>query len=140
MNGPSSSPVRAPSRLALRAGWTFSALVIVFLLMDGAIKLVPLPVVNQTLAALGYADSDTLSRGIGVLTLACALLYAWPRTALLGAILMTGLMGGAMAAHLRVGSPVLSHLLFGFYLGALAWLGLWLREPGLRAWLPWSRR
>jgi hypothetical protein len=122
-----------PSRLGLRIGWMLSALVIVFLLFDGAIQLVPLPVANQTLVSLGYADSDALSRGIGGLTLACALLYAWPRISLLGAILMTGLMVGAMATHLRAGSPVFSHVLFGFYVGALAWLGLRLRVPWLYA-------
>jgi hypothetical protein len=134
-------PVKVPdiSAWAMRVGWGLSGLVIVFLLFDGEIKLVPLPVVSQTLVALGYADSDALSRGIGALTLACVLLYAWPRTAALGAVLMTGLMGGARASHLRVGNPLFSHFLFGAYLGGLAWLGVWLRDPHAQMLLPWRR-
>jgi hypothetical protein len=77
-----------------------------------------------------------MARTLGVLTLLCTALYAWPRTAVLGAILLTGYMGGAMATHLRVGSPLFSHLLFGFYLGLMIWGGLWLREPRLRALIP----
>ncbi|HET7268070.1 MAG TPA: DoxX family protein [Oleiagrimonas sp.] len=124
------------------ARWTgrlLSALVIVFLLLDAAIKLAALPVVTQTLVDLGYPDSAGLARGLGVLTLACVLLYAYPRTAVLGAVLLTGLLGGAMATHLRAGSPVFSHFLFGAYLGLIAWGGLYLRDPRLRALLPWQR-
>ncbi len=65
------------------------------------------------------------------------MLYLVPRTAVLGAILMTGLLGGAMATHFRVGSPLYSHCLFGLYMGLFAWGGLWLREPRLRALMPW---
>lgn len=121
------------------AGRALSALVIAFLLLDGVIKLVPLDVVIQTLVELGYRPDAGIARGIGVLTLGCALLYAWPRTSLLGAVLLTGLLGGAMATHLRAGSPVASHLLFGLYLGVAAWAGLWLRDPRVRAALPWRR-
>ncbi len=64
------------------------------------------------------------------------LLYAVPRTAVLGAILLTGLFGGAMATHLRIGSPLFSHLLFGLYLGLLVWGGLYLRDARLRALIP----
>jgi hypothetical protein len=66
----------------------------------------------------------------------CTLLYAVPRTSVLGAILLTGLFGGAMATHLRVGSPLVSHLLFGLYLGLLMWGGLYLRDARLRALIP----
>ena len=125
---------RGVGRGALWTGRVMSGLVTAFLLFDGAIKLVPLPVVGETLEALGVPAG--LARGLGVLTLACALLYAVPRTAVLGAILLTGLLGGAMATHLRVGSPVFSHLLFGLYLGLMAWGGLTLRDPRLRALLP----
>ena len=121
------------------AGRALSGLVIVFLLLDGAIKLVPLDVVTDTLVQLGYPPDAGIARTIGVLTLACALLYAWPRTTLLGAVLLTGLLGGAMATHLRAGSPVATHLLFGLYLGVAAWAGLWLRDPRVRAALPWRR-
>jgi hypothetical protein len=74
-----------------------------------------------------------------VLTLFCAGLYALPRTSVLGAILLTGLLGGAIATHMRVGSPLFSHLLFGAYLGLLAWGGLLLRDPRLRTLLPLRR-
>jgi len=86
---------------------------------------------------LGY--SANLARGLGLLTLAIAILYAVPRTAFLGAVLLTGLLGGAMATHLRVGSPVFTHLLFGLYLGLLAWAGLFLRDPQVRALMPVRR-
>ena len=122
---------------ALWIGRGLSGLVIAFLLLDGAIKLVPIAEVTQTMQQLGYSGSVAQARGLGVLTLACALFYAFPRTAMLGAILLTGLLGGAMASHLRVDSPLFSHLLFGLYLGLMAWGGLYLRDPALRALLPW---
>jgi DoxX-like family len=77
-----------------------------------------------------------MARTLGILTLLATLLYAWPATSVLGAILLTGYLGGAMATHLRVGSPLFSHLLFGLYLGLMLWGGLWLREPRLRALIP----
>ena len=123
--------------VALWIGRGLSGLVIAFLLLDGAIKLVPIAEVTQTMQQLGYSGSVAQARGLGVLTLACALFYAFPRTAVLGAILLTGLLGGAMASHLRVDSPVFSHLLFGLYLGLMAWGGLYLRDPALRALVPW---
>jgi hypothetical protein len=122
---------------ALWIGRVLSGLVIAFLLLDGAIKLVPIAEVTQTMQQLGYSGSVVQARGLGVLTLACALLYAFPRTAILGAILLTGLLGGAMASHLRVDSPFFSHLLFGLYLGLMAWGGLYLRDPALRALVAW---
>jgi hypothetical protein len=125
------------SRKALWAGHIISGLVILFLLFDGAIKLVPLTPVQESLAQLGYPVS--LARGLGILTLACTILYAVPRTAVLGAILLTGLLGGAIATHLRVGSPVFSHLLFGAYLGLMVWGGLFLRDERVRALLPLRR-
>ncbi len=67
------------------------------------------------------------------------MLYAVPRTAVLGAIVTTGLLGGAIASHLRNGDPLFSHVLFGVYVGLLAWGGLWLRDPRLRALIPVRR-
>jgi hypothetical protein len=119
------------------AGYVLSGLVILFLLFDGVIKLVPIAVVTETLGQLGYPPQ--LARGLGVLTLVCAILYAIPRTSVLGAILLTGLFGGAIATHLRVGSPVFSHLLFGGYLGVIMWAGLYLRDGRLRALIPVRR-
>ena len=121
----------------LRAGRIISGLVVAFLLFDGAIKLVPLDVVITTSQELGIPPQ--LARTLGVLTLICTLLYAFPRTAVLGAILLTGYIGGAIYVHVRAGSPMLSHTLFGVYLGLLAWGGLWLRDARLRAVIPWRR-
>lgn len=105
----------------LWTGRIMSALVILFLIFDATIKLIPIQPVYDSLTELGYPSTTGIARLLGVITLACAVLYAWPRTALLGAILMTGLLGGAIATHLRIGSPIFTHLLFGVYLGLLAW-------------------
>ena len=115
------------------AGRILSAVVILFLTFDGAIKLVPIAAVTETLAQMGYPASAGLARGLGVLLLVCTLLYAIPRTSLLGAVLLTGYLGGAIASHLRIGSPVISHLLFGAYLGLMLWGGLYLRDRRARA-------
>lgn len=124
------------SRTALWIGRILSGLVIAFLLMDGGIKLVPIKEVTETLQQLGYGGSVGQARLLGILTLGCALLYAIPRTSVLGAILLTGLLGGAMATHLRIDSPLFTHLLFGLYIGLMAWGGLYLRDPALRALMP----
>lgn len=117
-------------------GRVLSGLLIVFLAFDGAIKLVPLQVVTDTMIELGYSGSVDQARLLGVLTLLCTALYAIPRTSILGAILLTGYLGGAMATHLRIGNPLFTHLLFGLYLGVMAWGGLYLRDPRLRALIP----
>jgi hypothetical protein len=123
-----------------RIGYGMSGLVVAFMLLDGAMKLVPLDIVITSTAELGYAASKGLARGLGLLALACTALYVFPRTAMLGAILLTAYMGGTVAIHLRVGNPVFSHLLFGPYLAVLAWGGIYLRDPRVRALLPFSRR
>lgn len=117
-------------------GRVLSGLLIVFLVFDGAIKLVPLQVVTDTMIELGYSGSVDQARLLGVLTLLCTVLYAIPRTSILGAILLTGYLGGAMATHLRIGNPLFTHLLFGLYLGVMAWGGLYLRDPRLRTLIP----
>src|SRR5262245_39314737 len=127
------------SKGALWTGRVLSGLVILFLAMDGIIKLVPIQPVTDSLKELGYPTSDSFARFLGVVTLICTALYAWPRTALLGAVLLTGLMGGAIASHLRLGDPLFTHTLFGVYLGVLLWLGLWLRDKRLRQAMPVSR-
>jgi uncharacterized membrane protein YphA (DoxX/SURF4 family) len=122
---------------AVVAGRVISGLAILFLIFDGVIKLPPMAEVITTLQQLGYPATPTLARGLGVLSLLCTLLYAIPRTSVIGAILLTGLLGGAIATHLRAQSPVFSHLLFGVYIGAMVWGGLYLRNARLRA-LLWS--
>ena len=116
------------STSALWSGRVVSGLVIVFLLFDGAIKLVPWPVVTETMDRMGYGSSETLARSLGLITLVSTVLYAVPPTSILGAILLTGYLGGAIASHVRIGSPLFSHVLFGFYLGLMVWGGLWLRD------------
>ena len=126
----------AVSSSSLWAGRILSGVVIVFLLFDGAIKLIPLQVVTDSMIELGYSGSEDLARLLGVLTLLCTILYAIPRTSILGAILLTGYLGGAMATHLRIGNPLFTHLLFGLYLGIMAWGGLYLRDARLRSLIP----
>ena len=125
------------SNPALWTGRVLSSALITFLVFDAVIKLVPLQVVIDTTAALGFPSE--LARTLGVMTLVCTALYAWPRTAILGAILLTGYLGGAIAIHLRIGNPLLSHTLFGVYLGLMAWGGLYLRDERLRALIPFRR-
>ena len=129
-------PVSKPARWA---GRILSGLVVVFLMFDGAIKLVPWPIVTETMDRMGYGSSETMARSLGIITIACTLLYSIPPTSILGAILLTGYLGGAIASHVRIGSPLLSHMLFGLYLGLMLWGGLWLRDRNLRSLIPFSR-
>ena len=122
----------------LWASRTLSALTGLFLLVDGVMKLVrPAPVL-ATFQPLGLPES--LSIPLGILLLVCTVLYLIPKTAVLGAVLLTGYLGGAAAIHLRVGNPLFSHVLFSVYVGVLLWLALWLRVPALRALLPLTDR
>ncbi|SIO22262.1 DoxX-like family protein [Bradyrhizobium erythrophlei] len=130
------APVSKSARLL---GRILSGLVIVFLLFDGAIKLVPWPVVTETMDRMGYGSNESLARSLGVITVVCTVLYSIPPTSILGAILVTGYLGGAIASHVRIGSPLFSHTLFGLYLGLMLWGGLWLRDRNLRSLLPFRR-
>jgi hypothetical protein len=127
------------SRPALVLGRVLSGLVILFMLFDGAIKLVPWPIVTETMDRIGYGSSESLARSLGVISIVCTVLYAIPPTSFVGAILLTGYLGGAMASHLRIGSPLFTHTLFGFYLGLMVWGGLWLRDRSLRGLIPFRR-
>ena len=128
------SEVATPSRGKLMGSWALSGLVIVFLLFDGTIKLLNLPMVREATAQLGYPESTIPV--MAALVLGCTVLYAIPRTSVLGAVLLTGYLGGAVATHLRHGDPLFSHILFPVYVGIMAWCGLYLREPRLQALLP----
>jgi hypothetical protein len=101
--------------------------------------MVPIQPVIDSLKELGYPANESFARLLGIIVLVGTVLYAWPRTAILGAILLTGLFGGAIASHLRLGDPLFSHTLFGVYLGVLMWGGLWLRDPTLRMLFPLRR-
>lgn len=129
------APVVSSSNRALWGGRVMSGLVILFLAMDGVVKLfAPAPVV-ESFAQLGYPDGSAFA--LGIVLLACVLCYLLPRTAILGAILLTGYLGGAISAHVRMGGPAFS-IIFPVLLGALAWGGLYLRDRRLRALLPLS--
>jgi hypothetical protein len=113
--------------------WTsriMSGLVILFMLADSIFKFIQPAEVVQGTIDLGYQSHHIAVMGIlGLLSIA---LYAIPRTAVLGAILLTGYFGGAIATHLRLDNPLFSHILFPVYLGVLAWGGLWLRDERVR--------
>lgn len=115
-------------------GHILSTLAVLFLLMDGVVHLTKIAPVVEAFNQLGYPMSTALP--LGILELACVALYVFPRTSVLGAILLTGYLGGAVAIHLRVGSPLFSHLLFPVYVGAMVWGGLYLRDARLRALVP----
>jgi hypothetical protein len=120
--------------LARRIGLVVTALPVLFLVIDALVKVLGLAAGHEANAQLGW--SDQLLLPIGVLQLVCLALYLVPQTSVLGAILWTGYLGGAVATHVRVGNPMFSHVLFPVYVGALLWLGLWLRDVRLRAILP----
>ena len=122
------------SRKALWAGRIISALPVLFLVMDGVMKLVKPPMVVDATVTLGYQESSIVP--MGIVLLVCAVLFVIPQTSMLGAILLTGYLGGAVATHVRVGDPLFTHVLFPTYLGVLIWLGLYLREGRLRSLVP----
>ena len=116
------------------AGRIMTPLPVLFLLFDSVIKLIRIDPVVQSFTELGYPVD--LAVGIGIVELVCLLVYLIPRTSLLGAILLTGYLGGAVATHVRVGSPWFTHVLFPIYVAALLWGGIYLREDRLRALVP----
>jgi len=134
---PAAAAAGAASGRQRLAGRILSGLAIAFLLFDSVGKVAGLAPAVEGTVQLGYPASTLL--GIGLLQLGCLLLYAVPRTAVLGALLLTGYLGGAVATHVRVGSPLVSHVLFPVYVAAMLWGGLYLREPRLRALLPFRR-
>jgi hypothetical protein len=122
------------SKTQLWISYVMSGLVILFMLMDSIMKFVkPQAVIEGTLA-LGYAEQHLVV--IGTLGLISTLLYAFPRTSILGAILLTAYFGGAVATHLRLNNPLFTHTLFTVYFGIFIWGGLWLRNIKLRELLP----
>ncbi|MER8446641.1 DoxX family protein [Mesorhizobium sp. M1066] len=124
---------------ALWTGRVLSGVIVLFMIFDGAIKLPPLDIVTQTMVPLGWPADANVARMLGVIGLISTALYALPRTAVLGAILLTAYMGGAIATNVRVDNPMFSHMLFGVYLGIILWGGLYLRDARVRALIPFSR-
>ncbi|MBV9860966.1 MAG: DoxX family protein [Alphaproteobacteria bacterium] len=118
------------------AGRVLSGLAIAFLVMDGVMKLVQPQVVIESTTGIGWPADAMMLTVLGMLLLVCTALYSFSRTAVLGAILLTGYLGGAVASHVRLGDPLLTHDLFGVYLGVFVWGGLWFRDPRIRALIP----
>ncbi len=112
------------------AGWSITGLLAAVLVMSGVLKLIQKPEVVEEFTRLGWPTSVAL--GLGIVEIACAVIYAIPRTAVLGAILVTGYLGGAVATHVRIEENFVPPIV----LGVLAWLGLYLRDARLRALLP----
>jgi DoxX-like family len=127
-----------PSKKAVWTGRAMSVLVILFLTMDAVMKLVDPSFVQDANKQLDY--SSGFDRPLGLLLLAITVLYALPATTFSGPVLMTGYLGGAVASHFRIGSPLFSHILFAVYIGILAWGGMWLRDTRPRRLFPFSRR
>ena len=127
----------ASSKVPTRIGWTLSILAIAFMLFDAAGKLALESHVVDATTKIGY-PVDAI-RPIGVIALLCTILYAVPRTAILGAVLLTGFYGGAVASKVRIEDPLFSSILFGVYFGLIAWGGLYLRDERLRALFPFRR-
>jgi hypothetical protein len=125
-----------PSAARRRTGIAASALAVLFLLFDGGIKLVPIAPVVEAFGQLGWPVA--LAGTVGLLAIACTLLYALPRTAPLGALLLTGYLGGAIATQVRIGAPTFS-LVFPLIVAALVWGGLLLRDERVRVLLPTRR-
>ena len=115
-------------------GIAMSGLVILFLVFDATMKFIQLPIVLATTRQIGWPTTSVIP--LAIILSVCTALYAFPRTAILGAVLLTAYLGGAVATHVRIGSPLFTHDLFGVYLGLFLWGGLYLRDPRIRALLP----
>lgn len=118
-------------------GRVLSGLAVLFLLFDSVIKILKLAPAIEGTVKLGYPERAVV--GIGIVELVCLAVYLTPQTSVLGAILLTGYLGGAIATHVRVGSPLFSHTLFPIYVATLIWAGLWLRDDVLRTLVPLRR-
>lgn len=121
------------------AGRALSGIAILFLAADAAGKLLAPEMMIANSPPLGLPAEPDFHRTLGAILAVCILFYAWPRTTILGAVLITGFLGGAVATHLRIDSPLFSHTLFGVYIGLFVWGGLWLRNTSLQALFPLSR-
>jgi len=126
------------ANVSVWVGRVMSALFALFILgASAAPKLMGMPITDQIMTELGWPPGYVLP--IGILELTLVILYLYPRTSVLGAVLFMGLLGGAMATQIRAESPLFSHQLFSLYLGLFMWGGLWLRDEKLRAIFPWRR-
>jgi hypothetical protein len=127
----------ARTSASVRIGQVLSGLAVVFLLFDGIAKLLQVQPVIDATVELGYPRDSAFT--LGVILLSCVVLSVIPRTSVLGTVLLTAYLGGAVATHVRIGNPLFSHVLFPTYLAAFLWAGLILRDPRLRVLLPIRR-
>jgi hypothetical protein len=128
------TPENQTSKKSLWAGRVITTLAVLLLILDGATKVMKVAAVMEASKQLGFSANQIVA--IGVTLLACTLLYAIPRTSVLGAILLTGYLGGAVVTNLRAGSPLFSAVLFPVYFGVFVWAGLYLRDARLREMIP----
>jgi len=123
-----------PSRGQFWIGWIITGLISAFMLLDAAMKFARPAPVMEAFGRSGWPVG--LSVPLGAILLSCTVLYLIPRTSVLGAIVLTGYLGGAVATNMRLQNPLFSNTLFPVYFGVLTWVGVWLREPRLRAVFP----
>ncbi len=135
--GSAATELPTTSKTQARIGWALTILTILFMLFDAAGKLALESHVLDATTKIGYPVAAI--RPIGVIALLCTILYAIPRTAVLGAVLLTGFYGGAVASKIRIEDPLFSSILFAVYFGFIAWGGLYLRDERLRSLLPFRR-
>ncbi len=135
VQGPEAASANTRGRLA---GRVITGLAAAFLLMDASMKVFAVQAAVEGTTELGYPAGTVVP--IGLIQAACLALFLVPRTAVLGAMLLTAYLGGAVATHVRLGNPLFSHMLFPVYIGVLVWAGLWLRDDRVRALLPLRRR
>ncbi|HZS29032.1 MAG TPA: DoxX family protein [Candidatus Angelobacter sp.] len=133
----SATQTASASGARIWTGRVLTALALLFLLFDSGIKILNLAPAVQGTVGLGFQPSVVVP--IGIVLLVCAILYIIPRTAILGAVLLTGYLGGAVASQVRAGNPLFSHVLFPVYFAFLVWGGLYLRDARLRALVPLRR-
>jgi len=126
------------SKAALWIGRIVSGLLVALFLLDASMKLIMIKEVVEGSQKMGWPADALTTRTLGAILVIATLLYAWPRTAVLGAIVLTGYLGGAVAIHVRVADPLFTHTLFAVYLGVAVWAALWLRDARLRALIPLS--
>lgn len=122
------------SNAAMWTGRVISGLVIAFMIFDGGIQVMAFDFVTEGMAQFGIPGE--FARPLGIVTLVCTLLYALPQTSILGAVLLTGILGGTIATHLRGTDPLLPHVASALVIASFVWGGLWLRDPRLRALMP----
>lgn len=127
----------AISQKRMWTSWIMSGITVLFLLFDSITKIIKLAPVLEASAKLGFTEDNI--QVIGFTLLICTILYVIPRTSILGAILLTGYLGGAVVTNLRMGSPLFSHILFPVYFGILIWGGLFLRDNTLSSLIPFRK-